>query len=140
MLVNLGLHSAEFSAVYKDPQLIDRPCFNLPKRETLILVSGYDVQMRARIIDRFERLAESGVIGTLATQEFMHNGNSYTEYMLCKRDSLILVAQNSPEFTAKIVDRWQELETIKARQRKTINGNSARQGCNLLNTVCGNLA
>ncbi|MFZ4539498.1 phage antirepressor KilAC domain-containing protein [Propionivibrio sp.] len=58
-----------------------------------------------------ERLSSSGVIGTLATQEFTHNGNEYTEYLLCKRDSLILVAQNCPEFTARIIDRWQELET-----------------------------
>lgn len=58
-----------------------------------------------------ERLAEKGVIGTLATREFTHNGNVYVEYLLNKRDSLILVAQNCPEFTARIVDRWQELES-----------------------------
>ena len=57
-----------------------------------------------------ERLSDKGVIGTLALQEFTHNGNTYTEYLLNKRDSLILVAQNCPEFTARLVDRWQELE------------------------------
>lgn len=63
-----------------------------------------------------ERLAESGVIGTLAPQEFMHNNNTYTEYRLNKRDSLVLVAQNCPEFTAAIVDRWQELESTSKPQ------------------------
>lgn len=57
-----------------------------------------------------ERLSISGVLGTLAVQEFTHNGNKYTEYLFSKRDSLILVAQNCPEFTAALVDRWQELE------------------------------
>lgn len=60
-----------------------------------------------------ERLAEKGIISTLASQEFEHNGNLYTEYLLNKRDSLILVAQNSPKFTAALVDRWQELESNK---------------------------
>jgi len=61
-----------------------------------------------------ERLAEKGVIGTPATREFIHNGNTYAEYLLPKRDCLILVAQNCPEFTAKIIDRWQELESASA--------------------------
>lgn len=57
-----------------------------------------------------ERLAQRNVIATLAMREFAHNGNTYVEYLFDKRDSLVLVAQNCPEFTARIVDRWQELE------------------------------
>jgi phage regulator Rha-like protein len=38
------------------------------------------------------------------------NGQQYMQCILTKRDSLVLVARLSPEFTARIVDRWQELE------------------------------
>lgn len=42
-------------------------------------------------------------------------GRKATEYMVCKRDSYIIVAQLSPEFTARLVDRWQELEEMSAK-------------------------
>jgi predicted transcriptional regulator len=59
-----------------------------------------------------DRLSEQGVFTQpLAESEFTNErGRDYTEYRLNKRDSIILVAQNSPEFTARLVDRWQELE------------------------------
>ena len=56
MLSELGLSSPDFSGEYKDSTGRTLTCFNLPKRETLILVSGYSIPMRARIVDRWEAL------------------------------------------------------------------------------------
>ncbi len=58
-----------------------------------------------------ERLAERSVISYPPTEEYRDTtGRRATEYRLDKRSSLIVVAQLSPEFTARVVDRWQELE------------------------------
>lgn len=59
-----------------------------------------------------ERLIAKGVIWGYQPTAYTHpqNGQTYREYQLNKRDSLIVVAQNCPEFTAAVVDRWQELE------------------------------
>ena len=56
MLEELEVHSADFSAEYKDSTGRTLPAFNLPKRETYILIIGYSVTMRAKIIDRWQEL------------------------------------------------------------------------------------
>lgn len=62
-----------------------------------------------------ERLSADQILTSpLATFDFDHRGNVYQEYRFNKRDSLVLVARLSPEFTAAIVDRWQELESTQA--------------------------
>lgn len=64
-----------------------------------------------------KRLSDAGLLTKpLAESDFEHRGNIYSEYLLEKRDCFVLVAQNSPEFTAAIVDRWQELESNQATQ------------------------
>lgn len=58
MLSGLQINGPNFGGVYIDTKGETRSCFNLPKRETLIFVSGYSVELRARIIDRWMELEE----------------------------------------------------------------------------------
>ena len=44
------------------------------------------------------------------------NGTIQKHYSIGKRDSYVIVAQLSPQFTAALVDRWQELEAQSAPQ------------------------
>lgn len=56
MLEELGTSAPSFGGSYVGDNGKQLPCFNLPKRESLILVSGYSIELRARIIDRWQEL------------------------------------------------------------------------------------
>jgi len=64
-----------------------------------------------------ERLADAQAIARPPLVDGDKAGNNTVEkvYQVGKRDSYVIVAQLSPQFTARLVDRWQELE-----QRATI--------------------
>lgn len=57
----------------------------------------------------------AGVCPEIKETTYTHEQNkqTYYEFWLSKRDSLVLVARLSPEFTATIIDRWQELEAAQ---------------------------
>lgn len=59
MFDELGIKHSFALSEYKDPTERILPYYNLPKRETLILVSGYSTELRARIIDRWQELEAS---------------------------------------------------------------------------------
>ncbi len=59
MLQQLNIQSPEFSGDYRDDRGRSYPLFHLPKDLCLTLVSGYNVALRKRIIDRWLEL-ESG--------------------------------------------------------------------------------
>lgn len=70
-----------------------------------------------KVKQSIERLSERGVITLPPLGEKPTAGRPSTFYIFSgekgKRDSIIVVAQLSPEFTARLVDRWQELESQK---------------------------
>lgn len=59
MLLQLNIQSPEFSGDYRDERGRSYPCFHLPKDLCLTLVSGYSVQLRKRIIDRWLELEQA---------------------------------------------------------------------------------
>lgn len=55
-------------------------------------------------------LVIKGLIESPQVEEIPTATRPGKEYRVGKRDSYVIVAQLSPEFTARLVDRWQELE------------------------------
>ncbi|MBI6848610.1 MULTISPECIES: Rha family transcriptional regulator [Pseudomonas syringae group] len=70
-----------------------------------------------KVKQSIERLVERGTISQPPVGDGPRSANGVVvqEYHVIKRDSFIVVAQLSPEFTAALVDRWQELEDQAAR-------------------------
>lgn len=68
-----------------------------------------------KVKQSIERLVERGVIvqppmGDEQEYDALGRSRITKVYNIGKRDSHVIVAQLSPEFTARLVDRWQELE------------------------------
>ena len=60
-----------------------------------------------------EKLVNDGLISHPQIEDGIKSANGVSEklFIVGKRDSFVIVAQLSPAFTARLVDRWQELET-----------------------------
>lgn len=90
-----------------------------PERNVALTMGSYSigelVGARHDSVKRtMERLAEKGIVTFTPMVGKSSGGRPGTEYHVNKRDSFVVVAQLCPEFTARLVDRWQELEGIVA--------------------------
>ena len=69
-----------------------------------------------KVKQSIDRLAHRGTIQLPPLGEVInHLGQGVAVYLVGKRDSFVVVAQLSPEFTAALVDRWQALEEQASR-------------------------
>lgn len=67
MLADLEKDASSFGRIYQDSMSRPQTEYALPRRECLILVSGYDVVMRAKIIDRWLVLEAQTALPTVPT-------------------------------------------------------------------------
>lgn len=96
---------------------------NLMKNEQLTMTSREIAELvdsRHDSVKRtIERLINQCVIESPPMVEVKTSTNTGTAFLFSgdqgKRDSIIVVAQLSPQFTARLVDRWQELEAKQGK-------------------------
>ncbi len=94
--------------------MLTSPTVTMSSREIAELVD----RRHDQVLRTARELIEQGVTQSVETL-YTHpqNGQTYPEHRLSKRDSLVLVARLSPEFTARVVDRWMELEAAATSPR-----------------------
>ncbi|MEW2739995.1 DNA-binding protein [Providencia rettgeri] len=92
---------------------------SMTSKEIAELVSSREDSVKRTI----ERLVDKGIISKPPMVDGIKTANGVTpqHYLFSgeegKRDSIIVVAQLSPEFTARLVDRWKELESERRKPK-----------------------
>ena len=66
MLDELGIEGAGLSAPFKMPSGQNTIVYNLPYRESMILMAGYSVKLRAKIVDEWVELKERARLDAVA--------------------------------------------------------------------------
>jgi phage antirepressor YoqD-like protein len=117
MFDQLGLHSADFTAEWKDSTGRTLPCYNLPKHETQVLVTGYSVVLRSKVLRRLEELEGAVKLNRMGLPNFDDPIESAEAWIASRKATKLLEAKNE-----RLLDDncWLHDENAELREKAKI--------------------
>ena len=113
-LKKLGIQPAEFSARYTDKKGEQREYIRLPRRETLIVVAGYRLDVRAKIIDRLDELEQAQRRPMTSAEMFLQNAE-----LLLNLERQQAENQQALKAIGSRVDLIEDTAPLKAKPQNT---------------------
>lgn len=103
MAEGLKIDPSSFGRIYRDARNREQREYALPRRECLILVSGYSVELRAKIIDRWEELERAAAKPNIDLNNPAHLRLLLADYANDKIEMQAQIADLTPK--AEALDR-----------------------------------
>jgi len=105
MCAEIGLDESKFGSVYLAGNGEKRTCYIIPKRECLILASGYNIKLRAAVVDRWIELESSSYIPKTLSQALRLAAD---QAETIEKQTLLIEAQKpAVEFVERFVEAKQ---------------------------------
>ena len=142
MLEKIGSNlSPSFESTYTDAYGREKPCYKLPHRELLILLTGYSVELRAAVIDRWAYLERHY---KTERQKSIETRNTFTdtlaEHGYTKQHEYIQTTQQMKKTLGiehkKNEMTTRELDEVAASEALAKVMITDEQGFNAVNPVC----
>ena len=105
MLDELDIYAPDFSGTFITEQGNQYECFDLTKRECLILISGYNVKIRTKIIDRWQQLEQA--TAPRLPQTFADALRAYADEVEAHEQTkqTLAIAEPKAQYFDKLVER-----------------------------------
>lgn len=124
MLIELELDALKFEQTYTDSMNKIQKCYNLPKRECLGLISGYNLTLRMAIIDRWQEL-EADVKQLTPAEQMMAQAKFMLEQEKINAQIPLLVTK---------IDALEEQMDVELEASNT---STVKAYCSIRNIKCG---
>lgn len=102
--IELEIPESRFASGYLDAQNQNRTCYILPRRECMILATGYSTPLRARLYDRWEELEKASAPAPMTPLQIAR---------------ALVIAEEKAEALAIELDKSKEFASIKRMEKLT---------------------